>query len=121
MSIQHAATCSCGAVPPVLPTLVSESDNWTRMLVKEMVAHKHEFERARDSREGCHELDTFWLRKSKQPVLSVLMVKKPNKGQTESESRGEDGSAVMTTATRDRCASPPRRRPALCEQEGHWT
>jgi hypothetical protein len=45
------------------------------------IAHKHEFERTRDAREGSHELNSFWLRKSKQPVLSVLMVKKKNKGQ----------------------------------------
>jgi len=75
----HSHTCTCGA-KQVPPQLVSETDNWTRMLVKEMIAHKHEFERARDAAERSHELDSFWLRKSKQPVLSVLMVKKKNKG-----------------------------------------
>ena len=61
------------------PMLVSETDAWTKMLVKEMIAHKEEFERVRDNKERYNELDTFWLRKSKQPVLSVLMVKKKNK------------------------------------------
>jgi cytidine deaminase len=61
------------------PTLVSETDAWTKLLVKEMIAHKDEFERVRDTKEKYNELDTFWLRKSKQPVLSVLMVKKKNK------------------------------------------
>jgi hypothetical protein len=65
------------------PTLVSETDTWTKQLVKEMIAHKEEFERVRDSKDRYNELDTFWLRKSKQPVLSVLMVKKKNKVSTQ--------------------------------------
>jgi cytidine deaminase len=59
------------------PTLVSDTDKDTRQLVREMIAHKQNFESVRDS-ERYNELSNFWLRKSKQPVLSVLMVKKKN-------------------------------------------
>ncbi len=38
-----------------------------------MKRHCADFQRVRD---GDHELDKFWLRKTKKPVLSVLMVKK---------------------------------------------
>lgn len=95
------------------PTLVSDTDNWVRMLVKEMIAHKEEFERVRDEDRDRvpNELDSFWLRKSKQPVLSVLMVKKKNKGVKffrgiNVEVSMPTGSLCVDTHTRER-AWPP--------------
>lgn len=44
-------------------------------LAEEMALHKVEFEAVRDSGR-YHELELFWLRKSKKSVLSVLMVQK---------------------------------------------
>ncbi len=46
-----------------------------RELVEEMKRHCAEFMRVASKE---HELDKFWLRKTKKPVLSVLMVKKLN-------------------------------------------
>ncbi len=40
-----------------------------------MRAHRDDFIRRVQSSEG-HELEDFWLRKTKKPVLSVLMVRK---------------------------------------------
>ena len=47
-------------------------------LVKSMVDYKKKFETASHGSPGSHELDTFWLRKSRKPVLSVLMLKNNN-------------------------------------------
>lgn len=50
-------------------------DPSVQALVQEMVNLRKQLE---DARDGPHynELDTFWLRKSKRPVLAVLMVQK---------------------------------------------
>ena len=101
------------------PTLVSETDQWTKMLVKEMIAHKEEFERVRDSKERYNELDSFWLRKSKQPVLSVLMVKKKNKGVK--FFRGINVEVSMPTGSlcseRNAIGSALSSDPALCRKD----
>ena len=47
-----------------------------KSIVKEIQAYKIEFERTRAQEN--HELEKFWLRKTKKPVLSVLMVEKEN-------------------------------------------
>ena len=61
---------------------VEEADSDVRRLQAEMLRHKARFDRVR-GRAGAagsgvgHELDEFWLRKSKKAVLAVLMVCKP--------------------------------------------
>jgi cytidine deaminase len=44
-------------------------------LVQELLKHRADFEKVRDS-PRYNELNKFWLRKSKQPVLSVLMIQR---------------------------------------------
>eukprot|EP01135_Chromosphaera_perkinsii_P008125 Nk52_evm41s1129 gene=Nk52_evmTU41s1129 len=51
-------------------------DEKVKDIVKEMHAYKEEFEETR-AKEG-HELEKFWLRKTKKPVLSVLLIEKEN-------------------------------------------
>lgn len=62
---------------PSIP--VEDLDSDTRALVDEMIGHKDKFMEIRDG-QTYHELDKFWLRKSKQPVLAVIAVDKPNNG-----------------------------------------
>lgn len=71
---------AASALPPVpvtssnlMGSTVQDSD--VRRLAREMLDHKHSFENAIQSNT---ELPEFWLRKSKRPVLSVLMVRKPD-------------------------------------------
>jgi len=101
------------------PTLVTETDANVKLLVKEMIAHKEEFERVRDNRDRFHELDSFWLRKSKQPVLSVLMVKK--KGKAPKFYRGINVEVSMPTGSlcseRNAIGSALSSDPSLCRKD----
>ena len=51
---------------------------WQQRLVNEMAAFKREFDQTRQ--EDKHELHGFWLRKTKKPVLSVVMVEVEDEG-----------------------------------------
>ncbi len=42
-----------------------------------MLKFKADFEKIRLGPEAEHDLSAFWLRKTKKPVLSVLLVQKP--------------------------------------------
>ena len=56
------------------PAAVGELEDDYRALVADMRAHADAFLRA--FAEGEHELSSFWLRKTRQPVLAVLAVRK---------------------------------------------
>ena len=55
---------------------LNKLDPLTTGLVREMIQYKRQFEDCvmKDS----HEIKGFWLRKTRKPVLSVLLVQKPN-------------------------------------------
>jgi len=57
--------------------LVEDLQPQIALLVEEIIQHKLNFEAQRDSG-NVSELESFWLRKTKKVVLSVLMVQKPN-------------------------------------------
>jgi len=50
-----------------------------RLVAEEMVRFKKEFERVQSLPEDQHDVSTFWLRKTRKPVLGVLLVQKPGK------------------------------------------
>jgi cytidine deaminase len=54
---------------------ISQLTPTLRSLVNSMAGYKKRFENASHGNPALHELDSFWLRKSKKPVLSVLMIK----------------------------------------------
>ena len=58
------------------PVRVADTDATVSALVDQLRQYQREFENIRDSRQQHNELQSFWLRKSRQPVLSVLLVKK---------------------------------------------
>lgn len=61
---------------PVVSRLDPELSSEVRALVAHMIEYKNEFEKIRHSKEHSNELASFWLRKTKKPVLSVLMVQR---------------------------------------------
>lgn len=52
-------------------------DPLVRMVVEEMKDFREYFESALVASAGNNDLEHFWLRKSKKPVLAVLLVQKP--------------------------------------------
>ena len=58
---------------PAVP--VDDVDAPVRALVREMVAHRDKFFQSCAGKSG--DMEAFWLRKSRSPVLSVLMIQKP--------------------------------------------
>ncbi|CAK8990828.1 Uncharacterized WD repeat-containing protein all2124, partial [Durusdinium trenchii] len=58
------------------PVPFGQLDRSARMLVTEMRSYKEQFEKAREQH-AIDEMSTFWLRKSRKCVLSVLMVNGP--------------------------------------------
>lgn len=57
---------------------VSEASLQLQKVVAEMKLFKAEFDRVRSLPSSDHDLTAFWLRKTKKPVLAVLLVQKPN-------------------------------------------
>ncbi len=73
-----------------------------QFLTKHMRAHRLAFERAQQM--STHELNTFWLRKTRKPVLSVLMVRArgrthafPDTSYAAGLSAGSDSAAEVCT------------------------
>ncbi|CAD7958719.1 unnamed protein product [Amoebophrya sp. A120] len=66
-------------------TGVAELDNRIRLVLKEMLAHKKAVEQLGSSRDA--ELAGFWLRKTRKPVLCVLMVEKEEEVQVVNSSQ----------------------------------
>jgi cytidine deaminase len=54
------------------------ADSNTRLVIQEMKAFRQEF---LELLEGRNDVEEFWLRKSKKPVLAVLLVKSPNQAE----------------------------------------
>ena len=55
---------------------VSDASRQVQLVVQEMKDFKEEFDRVRDMPSTEHDLTAFWLRKTKKPVLAVLLVQK---------------------------------------------
>ena len=53
----------------------------TLKIVEEMRKHRDAFKRVGDGEQNSHELVSFWLRKTRKPVLAVLCVLKPGSTQ----------------------------------------
>ncbi|CAD7958841.1 unnamed protein product [Amoebophrya sp. A120] len=66
-------------------TGVAELDNRIRLVLKEMLAHKKAVEQLGSSKDA--ELAGFWLRKTRKPVLCVLMVEKEEEVQVVNSSQ----------------------------------
>lgn len=62
-----------------------------RRLVDEMRKYRDDFMETVTSHDGVNELGRFWLRKTRQPVLAVLMVKVRKKKGVREEEREEEG------------------------------
>ena len=57
------------------PVEIKEVDGQVRMVVEEMKRFKNEFKRVGEKGEGGSDLRQFWLRKSRKPVLAVLLAR----------------------------------------------
>ena len=81
---------------PAVP--IDQTENTVRLAVAELIQFKQEFEyiqRAEPSIEN--DLSSFWLRKTKKPVLAVLLVQKP--GQRPKLYRGTNMEVSMPTGS----------------------
>lgn len=59
---------------------VDQTDTTVRLAVAEIIRFKEEFEFIRNDSTIETDLSAFWLRKTKKPVLAVLVVQKPGHG-----------------------------------------
>ena len=59
---------------------IDQTDTRVRLAVAEIVRFKEEFEFIRNDSTIETDLSSFWLRKTKKPVLAVLVVQKPGQG-----------------------------------------
>jgi len=57
------------------PTQLIYADDMTQLVAREMIEYRHEVLSAY-AQGLCSDLDKFWLRKTKKPVLAVLLVQK---------------------------------------------
>ena len=80
--------------PQRVDELLREDD--VRLLVRRMEAYRDEFLQQRDG-ESSNEMNAFWMRKSKKPVLSMLMVHKH--GQERKYYRGLNMEVSMPTGS----------------------
>ena len=80
--------------PPQRVDEMREDD--VKLLVARMKAYKDEFMRQRDG-DNSNEMSAFWMRKSKKPVLSILMVHK--QGQQRKYYRGLNMEVSMPTGS----------------------
>ena len=80
--------------PPQRVDEMREDD--VKLLVARLRAYKDEFMKQRDGN-NSNEMSAFWMRKSKKPVLSILMVHKP--GQPRKYYRGLNMEVSMPTGS----------------------
>lgn len=59
-----------------VPKHFKQLNQQTRLIVEEIITWRKKFV---ESQNIENEIEIFWLRKTKQPILSVLMIKKPGK------------------------------------------
>jgi hypothetical protein len=59
---------------------IDQTDKRVRLAVAEIIRFKEEFEFIRNDSTIETDLSSFWLRKTKKPVLAVLVVQKPGQG-----------------------------------------
>jgi A distinct subfamily of CDD/CDA-like deaminases len=59
---------------------IDQTDTRVRLAVAEIIRFKEEFEFIRNDSTIETDLSSFWLRKTKKPVLAVLVVQKPGQG-----------------------------------------
>jgi len=117
------------SVDPAVP--IDQTENTVRLAVAEMSKFKQEFEYIRGDASVETDLSSFWLRKTKKPVLAVLLVQKP--GQRPKLYRGTNMEVSMPTGSRSLSSRPLsltrlpfsyhppcrcRCRPAACARNG---
>ena len=56
---------------------IDQTESTVRLVVAEIIRFKEEFELIRNDQSIETDLSSFWLRKTKKPVLAVLLVQKP--------------------------------------------
>jgi hypothetical protein len=76
---------------------IDQTDPSVRLAVAEMIRFKEEFEFIRNDPSIETDLASFWLRKTKKPVLAVLLVQKP--GQKPKLYRGTNMEVSMPTGS----------------------
>jgi len=59
---------------------VHKTSSHVQLLVDEMLKFRHHFVQTLKEGHGSNDIKTFWLRKSKKPVLAVLLVNRPGQG-----------------------------------------
>ena len=83
------------SIDPAVP--IDQTENTVRLAVAEMSKFKQEFEYIRGDATVETDLSSFWLRKTKKPVLAVLLVQKP--GQRPKLYRGTNMEVSMPTGS----------------------
>ena len=76
---------------------VDQTDSTVKLVVAEIIRFKEEFELIRGDPSIETDLSSFWLRKTKKPVLAVLLVQKP--GQRPKLYRGTNMEVSMPTGS----------------------
>ena len=76
---------------------VDQTDKTVMLAVAELIKFKSEFELIRDDPSIQTDLSSFWLRKTKKPVLAVLLTQKP--GQKPKLHRGSNMEVSMPTGS----------------------
>lgn len=90
------------------PRAVAELPALERFTADSMRAHATSFLTAAAARNSdgasLHELDTFWLRKSRKPVLSVLVVQRPGEAALSFQGMNMEVSMPTGSLCAERCA-----------------
>ena len=76
---------------------MDQTDSTVKLVVAEIIRFKEEFELIRGDPSIETDLSSFWLRKTKKPVLAVLLVQKP--GQRPKLYRGTNMEVSMPTGS----------------------
>ena len=76
---------------------IHQTDSTVRLAVAELIKFKEEFYAVQEDKTIETDLSSFWLRKTKKPVLAVLLVQKP--GQRPKLYRGTNMEVSMPTGS----------------------